>query len=520
MSLLVQGRALIPNRVPKTDPVINNRLFETLFEKLSVAAFLVDAPMRKILACNPAAAHLFGYAEQELVGQSTELLHIDTRSYEHFNEITAERVARDTSCRTDFRMRRKDGSTFASHHRILKVTGDTSPGYVISKIWNVEKPDIVPHPKALASAILPGVREAADLSAALRVILEIVCRNFSWCYGEAWSWNGSDALQYVTWWHEPDEEMAAFVSTTQRVDLSVGEGLVGRVFESGEFEWISDIHKQPDRIFRRGFAANRAGFRATIGLPLHTDNNVAYAIVLTSRSQQDLEPALVDTLKTMFKIVASELIAVHGQSDGTTSAADENATKTGRTGVFYESRLPMFVLEPDNLRVLDCNDVAYHLTGLPAEELLSRTIDEVLAVPESYLEGFRESQANGQDIWLFPVIGADGDTEKLAGSLIIRRIIWDGLSTFCAAFLHDESLAALDHDETVKPQEIAYSVSRLTPRQREVLAHLMLGKANKEVARELDSSYRTIEVHRSAILKRFDVDSMSAVSNRLSRLFF
>jgi two-component system, LuxR family, response regulator FixJ len=49
----------------------------------------------------------------------------------------------------------------------------------------------------------------------------------------------------------------------------------------------------------------------------------------------------------------------------------------------------------------------------------------------------------------------------------------------------------------------------LTPRQRDVFDHLIVGQSSKEIAAQLNLSPRTVEVHRAQILKRLNVCSIS-----------
>ena len=49
----------------------------------------------------------------------------------------------------------------------------------------------------------------------------------------------------------------------------------------------------------------------------------------------------------------------------------------------------------------------------------------------------------------------------------------------------------------------------LTPREREVAERLAQGLSNKETARELDISPRTVETHRAHILSKLDIRSVS-----------
>jgi len=50
---------------------------------------------------------------------------------------------------------------------------------------------------------------------------------------------------------------------------------------------------------------------------------------------------------------------------------------------------------------------------------------------------------------------------------------------------------------------------RLTPREREVLAHVVSGQLNKQIAADLGTSERTIKAHRAGIMKKLAVQSVA-----------
>jgi len=54
-------------------------------------------------------------------------------------------------------------------------------------------------------------------------------------------------------------------------------------------------------------------------------------------------------------------------------------------------------------------------------------------------------------------------------------------------------------------------VERLTPREREVLAWIVSGLRNKQVASELGTVEKTIKVHRAHVMQKLEVDSLPAL---------
>lgn len=64
-------------------------------------------------------------------------------------------------------------------------------------------------------------------------------------------------------------------------------------------------------------------------------------------------------------------------------------------------------------------------------------------------------------------------------------------------------------DGAQEAQPDAGVLKELSPREREVLSHLVAGQANKVVARALGISPRTVEVHRARIMQKLNVRSFA-----------
>ncbi len=57
--------------------------------------------------------------------------------------------------------------------------------------------------------------------------------------------------------------------------------------------------------------------------------------------------------------------------------------------------------------------------------------------------------------------------------------------------------------------DAAQQIAQLTPREREVLDHLVVGHSNKTIAAKLAISPRTVEVHRARVMQKMHAQSLS-----------
>jgi FixJ family two-component response regulator len=67
-------------------------------------------------------------------------------------------------------------------------------------------------------------------------------------------------------------------------------------------------------------------------------------------------------------------------------------------------------------------------------------------------------------------------------------------------------------------EELLKRMDSLTPREREVMGLVVAGKANKNVARELGISQRTVEIHRARVMDKMGVRSLSMLVQAVMRV--
>jgi two-component system, LuxR family, response regulator FixJ len=63
----------------------------------------------------------------------------------------------------------------------------------------------------------------------------------------------------------------------------------------------------------------------------------------------------------------------------------------------------------------------------------------------------------------------------------------------------------------VERAEIEHRISSLSPRERDVLAGLIEGRANKQIAFDLGISPRTVEIYRANLMNKMQADSLSGL---------
>ena len=105
--------------------------YRTLVESTSDAVLMLNVE-RRIVSCNGSFLNLFGYERDEVAGKSIRIVHPSDESFYALGERLYPRIKKTGTCRTEWELMRKDGTTFPVETvtSVLKTPDKSTTGYV------------------------------------------------------------------------------------------------------------------------------------------------------------------------------------------------------------------------------------------------------------------------------------------------------------------------------------------------------------------------------------------------------
>ncbi|HKS28326.1 MAG TPA: PAS domain S-box protein [Pyrinomonadaceae bacterium] len=238
-------------------------------------------------------------------------------------------------------------------------------------------------------AITRALADSTTLAEAAPRLLEAVCRSLGWSLGALWRVDEeTDTLRCVETWHVPGVEVPVFEETSRERAFARGEGLPGRVWESGQPAWITDVAANGN--FPRAAIAKKAGLHAAFAFPILLAGETLGVLEFFSPEVREPDNALIQMMET----VGSQI----GQFIERKEAEEALRQSEDRFRTLAETASDAIITINEDSRVVFINRAAETIFGYPLEEMMGA--DLTMLMPE-YLrrlhdEGVRRYIETGQ----------------------------------------------------------------------------------------------------------------------------
>jgi diguanylate cyclase (GGDEF)-like protein/PAS domain S-box-containing protein len=247
--------------------------FRELIDQSSDGIFLADA-LGNFLLANPRLCEMLGYSETQLLASNVAM------SYPEMDEaeftLRLKRIQQEKQMQFTRLVKRKNGTCFPAEMSIRVLRNGTSQGIVRDvSVRNHEERLL-----ALEHSVARIFAGTEDPSAAVVAVIRAVCEAENWHYGRYWRADeASGRIRGIAYWCPPDPMIEKYLAGAGG-DLARGEGLPGRVWESGEALWVEDIRNDP-RVSRPTLAAE-TGMRSCFVFPTASEGNPLGVFVFMS----------------------------------------------------------------------------------------------------------------------------------------------------------------------------------------------------------------------------------------------
>lgn len=252
---------------------------------------------------NAGAERITGYTTDEIRGEHYSVFYTEgdrEAGLPESNLVDAEKrgLIEDEGWRL-----RADGSRFWAEVTITAVRSDEgdSVGYV-KIVRDMTEKQRVHAERELLYETTRAIAEAETYDDGLRTALEAVCDRTEWEYGEAWVPTDDGTLQRA----EADyyeEGLAEFAASTEGYTFERNEGLPGRVWASGQYEWAADLSTGSAERYPRVARAREAGLTSSVGIPIVANDEVITVLTFLMRDARETDTRMIEIISS----VAAEL---------------------------------------------------------------------------------------------------------------------------------------------------------------------------------------------------------------------
>jgi sigma-B regulation protein RsbU (phosphoserine phosphatase) len=213
--------------------------------------------------------------------------------------------------------------------------------------------------------------ELGSAQEAAQRMLELLVRSLGWALGILWLSDGK-LLRVAALWHAGDDAAAEFARQSAPLTFGRGDGLPGRVWESGEPLWIRDVVVDDD--YRRRPLATSTDVHAMAAAPVSDSHGQSIGVVeVYDHAALPLDEQRLAELSLAGRQVGAYLAGI--------GAEQRLRESEERTDQIIRSSLDCIITMDHTGHVVDINPAAEATFGFTREQAVGADLAELIIPP-------------------------------------------------------------------------------------------------------------------------------------------
>ena len=252
----------------------------------------------RIAFWNEAGQRIFGYAEAEARGKKLAELIIPAQGRGEFEKSLAGFRGTGQGAMTgrtlELAALRKDGTAIVTEVSVSGASID-SKSHAICIFRDITERKRADHALALEYAAVRCLAVADNPTEALQAVIRAVCETQNWDCGRYLRADGAPeangVLRVSEYWCVRDAAIQALLTDGKDATYAPGEGMSGKVWQSGQPLWIADISKDAraiTRVFKPG-----SGVRGGFVFPVKAEGRTIGVLAFNSRDIREPDAYLL-----------------------------------------------------------------------------------------------------------------------------------------------------------------------------------------------------------------------------------